>query len=346
MEAHFPSDKMKTESDVLKRLPNRLLQTKVLRNGNDVQLTALAKALLLVVIALCHVTPIVTVGKDIPILDSYYDKLPDFGIVSRVAKLWDSVMFGYSPFTICFGVSVAVHITVYAAWSFPGFLFQFIPFMDRYKHQQQRVWTREMQFKCLKYVLFSQIAYQVPFSCMIYYFVKFMGFSYDFASIPKWYNLCIAIFGCSCIEDTWHYFVHRYMHEPWLYKRIHKMHHEFQNPFSLTAEYAHPLEQAGLGIGFALGLVIYGTHIAHVWLWMACRTLQACEAHSGYDVMLFINPWRVFPWYAADGHHDFHHENFVGNYGSFYTWWDDVFDTSVMYRRRRRAQQTLKTKLT
>ena len=47
---------------------------------------------------------------------------------------------------------------------------------------------------------------------------------------------------CLMIEDTWHYFMHRLLHHKRIYKYIHKVHHHHQQPFGLTAEYAHPLE--------------------------------------------------------------------------------------------------------
>ena len=44
------------------------------------------------------------------------------------------------------------------------------------------------------------------------------------------------------LEDTWNYFQHRTLHNKRIYKYIHKVHHHFQAPFGLTAEYLHPVE--------------------------------------------------------------------------------------------------------
>ena len=33
---------------------------------------------------------------------------------------------------------------------------------------------------------------------------------------------------CLVIEDTWHYFFHRALHDKRIYKYIHKIHHNFQ----------------------------------------------------------------------------------------------------------------------
>ena len=50
---------------------------------------------------------------------------------------------------------------------------------------------------------------------------------------------------CLMIEDTWHYWVHQLLHHRRLYKYVHKVHHNFQAPFGMVAEYAHPIETVG-----------------------------------------------------------------------------------------------------
>lgn len=57
------------------------------------------------------------------------------------------------------------------------------------------------------------------------------------------------MFGSLVIEDTWHYFVHQLLHHRRLYKYVHKVHHNFQAPFGMVAEYAHPIETLGAYIG-------------------------------------------------------------------------------------------------
>lgn len=51
------------------------------------------------------------------------------------------------------------------------------------------------------------------------------------------------------IEDFWEYWTHRLLHWGPLYRSIHKQHHEFQAPFGIVGEYAHPAETMILGTG-------------------------------------------------------------------------------------------------
>jgi methylsterol monooxygenase len=126
------------------------------------------------------------------------------------------------------------------------------------------------------------------------------------------------MYGCLVLEDTWHYFFHRLLHHKRIYKYVHKVHHNFQAPFGMVAEYAHPIETMGmsytfsetghielifvpiclvLGMGFFIGIMAFANHIFVIWVWMATRLLETIDVHSGYN--LKINPLHVLPFYAG-----------------------------------------------
>lgn len=149
-------------------------------------------------------------------------------------------------------------------------------------------------------------------------------------------------------EDTFHYFGHRLLHQPYFYKRIHKMHHEFSAPFGLTASYASTYEIAFLGIGTVgapiLCLLLGGDlHMVTVYAWVCLRLLQAVDAHSGYDFPWSLHNWM--PFWGGAAWHDKHHEKFSVNYSSSFKWWDIIFGTqstkikSYAVNEKRRAQE-------
>ncbi|KAJ3257622.1 C-4 sterol methyl oxidase [Boothiomyces macroporosus] len=63
--------------------------------------------------------------------------------------------------------------------------------------------------------------------------------------------------------------------------------------------------------------------------WLVVRLVQTIDAHSGYDF-----PWSIhhfIPFWAGAEFHDYHHLAFVGNYASYFRFWDYVMGTSVVY---------------
>ena len=44
------------------------------------------------------------------------------------------------------------------------------------------------------------------------------------------------------VEDFGFFWSHRILHHPFLYKHLHKKHHEYDTPFSITAEYSNIIE--------------------------------------------------------------------------------------------------------
>ncbi|KAK7485823.1 hypothetical protein BaRGS_00022923 [Batillaria attramentaria] len=201
----------------------------------------------------------------------------------------------YTKFQIATWGSLIVHELVYFIACLPGFLFQFFPFMRRFKIQRDRPEGVDKQWKCFKLLMFNHFCIQGPLILGTYAFTEFFNIPFDWDSMPPWWNIALRVFGCAVIEDTWHYFLHYALHDRRIYKHIHKVHHHFQTPFGMTS----------------LVLTI--------------------DVHSGYDLP-WLNLFHLFPFYAGARFHDFHHYNFVGNYASTFTWWDKIFGTDQQYK--------------
>ena len=124
---------------------------------------------------------------------------------------------------------------------------------------------------------------------MSYFYLELMGVAYEYDKIPPWlafsttlmlvfkvtlttrteivnnlynknislsrYVLLFQMLCCLVLEDTWQYFAHRLLHHRSLYKHVHKMHHHFQAPFGMVAEYAHPIETVGKNYIYRLVLL-------------------------------------------------------------------------------------------
>jgi len=249
------------------------------------------------------------------------------------AHTYTSIHGNLSDFQFTAYGSLLVQLFFYLFFSTPGFIFQFVPAMQKYKLQKSRVLSLADQFKCFKLVFASHTGIYVPLMIGGYYATLPLGIPRDYASLPAWYTWIPKLIASLMIEDSWHYFAHRTLHHKSIYGYIHKIHHTFQSPFPMAAEYAHPIETVVLGIGFFLPMVIFGSvHLYFFWLWLGVRMLQTTEAHAGY-YFPWTNPLYILPFYGGAPYHDFHHKNFTGNYGSTFTYWDWLFGTDNQYHK-------------
>uniref|UniRef100_A0A8P0P1Q7 Fatty acid hydroxylase domain-containing protein n=2 Tax=Canis lupus familiaris TaxID=9615 RepID=A0A8P0P1Q7_CANLF len=239
--------------------------------------------------------------------------------------------------------SLIVHEVLYFLFCLPGFLFQFIPFMKKYKIQKDKPETWENQWKCFKVLLFNHFCIQLPLICGTYYFTEYFNIPYDWERMPRWYMLLARCFGCAVIEDTWHYFLHRLLHHKRIYKYIHKVHHEFQAAFGMEAEYAHPLETLILGTGLFIGIMLLCDHVILLWAWVTICLIETIDVYSGYDIPL--NTLNLISFYAGSWHHDFHHMNFIGNYASTFTWWDRIFGTDSQFTAYNEKMKRIEKKM-
>jgi len=226
--------------------------------------------------------------------------------------------------------SLSVQLFWYLLFSTPGFVFQFIPAMQKYKLQKSRPVLLSDQLKCLQLVFASHTCIYVPLMIFGYYATLPLNIPRDYESLPAWYTWIPKMIAALMIEDTWHYFMHRLLHHKKIYGYVHKIHHTFQSPFPMAAEYAHPIETVVLGIGFFLPMIIFTNHLFFFWLWLGVRMLQTTDAHAGY-YFPYWNPLYLLPFYGGAPMHDFHHKNFTGNYGSTFTYWDWLFATDNQY---------------
>jgi sterol desaturase/sphingolipid hydroxylase (fatty acid hydroxylase superfamily) len=91
---------------------------------------------------------------------------------------------------------------------------------------------------------------------------------------------------------------YRLLHSRHLYARIHKMHHEWVSPISLTSIYAHPLEHLVSNVlPVVVGPLLMSSHVATVWMWYCLAYLSTTIAHCGYHL----------PFLPSPEAHDFHH---------------------------------------
>ena len=140
-------------------------------------------------------------------------------------------------------------------------------------------------------------------------------------------HIVIPVFIIFIIDDVFFYFVHRLIHvNKFLYKKIHRIHHEANMPIAVDYIYAHPLEWMVGYIGPFIGILLYGgISIYTFWLYLIIRNMHEIFIHSGINSSSFL--YKIIRFAGNNKHHDLHHEKYNYNYASTFIIWDYIFKT-------------------
>jgi len=241
---------------------------------------------------------------------------------------WRHIDATYSHNQIAGLGSFILHNVVYTLFTlFSIGLSQFRCF-DRYKIQPRKPISWTEIFECLRLVWLTRVLVEFPLYCIaLPAYLQYQGLPFGYDEIPPWTTYVWKMYLCLALEDLYHYFCHRLLHHPFIYGKVHKIHHTYTAPFGIVAEYAHPIETLVLGIGFFVPLIVMCDHCIFMFVWFLVRQVQTHEAHIGYSFP--HNPLHMLPFYGGAVAHDLHHKTFTCNYSSTFTYWDRLFGTYV-----------------
>ena len=145
-------------------------------------------------------------------------------------------------------------------------------------------------------------------------------------SIPYFvFSLIALIF----IHDTYFYWMHRFMHLPKIFKRVHLVHHKSHNPTPYAAFAFHPIE-ALIEIGvFPLVALFMPLHLATFVIFSLFMITMNTIGHLGYEIFpenFLKRP--VGKYINTSTHHNMHHKYFNANYGLYLNVWDRIMKTN------------------
>jgi len=139
-----------------------------------------------------------------------------------------------------------------------------------------------------------------------------------------------AFVGLMIFNDAWFYCVHRVLHTPWWFRRVHAVHHRSHDVSPLTAYSFHGVEAllvTGWVVPAAVVLPIPMTALVAA---QVVGLLNNVMAHLGYE--LLPRWWVRAPllrWTNTATFHSLHHQRYRGNFGLLTRVWDRLFGTEL-----------------
>lgn len=152
------------------------------------------------------------------------------------------------------------------------------------------------------------------------------------------------------IHDTYFYWLHRAMHQPNLYRWIHRTHHRSVNPTPMAALSFHPLE-AILEFAFIpITVFVFPIHPLALGILAFWSMVWNIVGHLGYEFFPSgITRHWLGQWLNTATHHNLHHQKGRLNYGLYFNVWDRLMGTnhptylSTFDTIRERATQSTQT---
>jgi Delta7-sterol 5-desaturase len=151
----------------------------------------------------------------------------------------------------------------------------------------------------------------------------------DASAYPLWY-LPLSILLYLTAHDTWFYWTHRLMHNPWCFKVAHAIHHESRPPTAWAAMSFHPWEALTGAVVIPALVLLIPIHVGALGIVLSIMTLMGITNHMG---------WELFPSTMVNGllgkglitasHHQKHHDAYRGNYGLYFRLWDKACGTDL-----------------
>jgi len=237
--------------------------------------------------------------------------------------MWGSLMRRYQPFY----AFVLFYVFMILCYWGSGFLFIVVEqmrWLDSIKIHAGVYNTWEDYRRCFVNLLLNYMLVILPFLIPGWFVLRGTGMSFAVEDFPSLPTLFWHLWVCWLGEDVFQYFFHRLLHIPFLYKHVHKLHHEFQTPFALAGSYATPYELVFLSICTFLPALLLRPHFFTFLMWILARQMDAVLEHSGYYLW---NPLHALPFYGGIVFHDYHHTGFTTNYASRFTYLDRLFGT-------------------
>lgn len=222
-------------------------------------------------------------------------------------------------------------------------IFSFVYHFTFFKILKSSFQSRFLHNKKLKTKQFKKEIYWSAFSgfifgcfAVLFYFLFINNYTTIYTNLQEnslWY-IPISIFMFLFLQDTYYYWIHRWMHLPNIYKHFHLVHHKSVHTSAFTAFSFHPLETILQAIFFPLVVLFLPIHLYAFFFVLGLMTLSATINHAGVEIYPSGKFGKLIKKQIIGAtHHHKHHTKFNYNFGLYFTFWDRIMKTEIRLKK-------------
>lgn len=149
----------------------------------------------------------------------------------------------------------------------------------------------------------------------------------DVNDYPLWW-LPLSLVAGLVLQETYYYWLHRWMHIPSVFRLVHKWHHDSHISSPWTAFSFHPIEGAIQAIFLPLILLFLPMNI---WVLVLMLTIMSVSSVINHLDIEIYPKWFAKNFFTRSligaSHHSLHHKQYKYNFGLYFTWWDRLGKT-------------------
>lgn len=177
--------------------------------------------------------------------------------------------------------------------------------------------------------LASAAIYGIPAGVMAWGWQN-RGWTRVYANVDAWplWMLPVSVLAFLLAHDCWFYWTHRWMHRPTLFRMAHAVHHASRPPTAWAAMSFHPWEAITGAIVIPLLVMVIPIHVGALGLVLTIMTVMGVTNHMGWEIFpRFMVTGKLGDWLITATHHQRHHDEYRGNYGLYFRFWDKLCGT-------------------
>jgi lathosterol oxidase len=153
------------------------------------------------------------------------------------------------------------------------------------------------------------------------------GYTKIYTSVKPygWLYFPVSLAIALLIQETYYYWVHRWMHHPTVFRLVHKVHHDSNTTSPFTSFSFHPLEGLLQAIVLPCILLILPLHPVVILVNLLIMTFSSVINHLNIELYpRRFHHHALGRWLIGASHHALHHKQFRFNFGLYFTFWDKL----------------------